>query len=547
MKTTIKTLTMTTLSLAAILTLSGCGDTTDELESTLNISESTSLSGVAVDPELVGATVFVDANENGIYDEGETTTLTDDNGAFTLAIKNENISKAIIVKNGVDKVTKEPFTGTFSAQLEGTKTSQNITPLTTLVHKYYKQNSTKTLEEVKAEVAAALKLEVSALDSNPMEDSELLKVAMQLESVAQMIDKNDDNTTYEDVYEKYAEHISSGITIDTLVSGVVDSEGLSLDDLEKEKVKSLYKSLTNIDTTSSLSSSVALSIDNVRDAIDKAEKSDDLDHDFANDESLLIHDDEMQDESDRRDKENEHTSSDNSSESHEKLDVTTMSYSELNDDIKYTLAYMWNEERLAYDIYNALGALNSDTKVFTNIAQRSEIKHISLVEDLVKKYDLNITNLVDYKENYSLAELQAFAPGEYSIGAIQDLYDTLFSKGEVSKQAALEVGCMVEVVDVDDLDKDIIIAQEANATDVVSVFEVLRSGSYSHYWAFNQNLINMGVSEGCAVLGDEYNKTGIYPQNENENKNEDSNDNKDGEMLENGEGNFPEGKGPREH
>lgn len=205
--------------------------------------------------------------------------------------------------------------------------------------------------------------------------------------------------------------------------------------------------------------------------------------------------------------------------SHEKLDVTTIAYSELNDEVKYTLAYMWNEERLAYDIYNALGALNSDTQVFTNIAQKGEIQHITLVEDLVKKYDLNITNLVDYKEQYSVAELQAFAPGEYSIDVIQNLYDELFARGKVSKQSALEVGCMVEVVDVDDLDKDISIAQESNATDVVAVFEVLRSGSYSHYWAFNKNLINMGVSEGCAVLGVEYDKTGIYPQNEKGNGN----------------------------
>ena len=36
---------------------------------------------------------------------------------------------------------------------------------------------------------------------------------------------------------------------------------------------------------------------------------------------------------------------------------------------------MGNEERLAYDVYNALYALFSDVKQFTNIASNSEYKH----------------------------------------------------------------------------------------------------------------------------------------------------------------------------
>jgi hypothetical protein len=60
---------------------------------------------------------------------------------------------------------------------------------------------------------------------------------------------------------------------------------------------------------------------------------------------------------------------------------------------------------------------------------------------------------------------------------------------------------MVEVTDIDDLDKFIITAQENNATDLVAVFDNLKSGSYNHYWAFDLALKNSGVTTGCCSVG----------------------------------------------
>ncbi|RLA72292.1 MAG: hypothetical protein DRG24_03355 [Epsilonproteobacteria bacterium] len=185
--------------------------------------------------------------------------------------------------------------------------------------------------------------------------------------------------------------------------------------------------------------------------------------------------------------------------------------SALNDEQKYTLAYMWNEEKLAKDIYLALNEVHP-AQVLYNIPTNSETKHQAAVEDLIKKYDINITNLVDYTVEYSEAELRAFAPGQYGITAIQDLYDVLYLKGTQSMQDAYEVGCMVEVTDIDDLDKYLEMAE--GVEDLMTTFNFLRDGSYTHYWAFDGALKNMGVSDGCCVLGDFYCKTAAeYPQN----------------------------------
>ena len=178
--------------------------------------------------------------------------------------------------------------------------------------------------------------------------------------------------------------------------------------------------------------------------------------------------------------------------------------SNLTEEQKYTLAYMWNEEKLAKDIYLALYDMWGQ-QTFYNIATRSETRHEEAVESLVQKYDINITNLENYEIHYSEEELRALAPGEYSVPEVQELYDTLYAKGSQSLQDALEVGCMVEVTDVNDLNEDIEIAE--GAEDLVLVFGFLRSGSYNHYWAFDRALKNIGVSEGCCSLGAEYCKT----------------------------------------
>ena len=182
--------------------------------------------------------------------------------------------------------------------------------------------------------------------------------------------------------------------------------------------------------------------------------------------------------------------------------------STLTQETKDSLAYMVNEERLAYDVYNSLYATHlangQEIKQLTNIATKSEATHIETVELLVQKYITDVSDFTNIAPEYVDTNLSNMPAGVYSIQAIQDLHDTLIAKGVQSKQDALEVGCMVEVVDINDLTTDIQLAQDSNASDVVEAFEFLRDASYNHYYSFDRGLKRMGVTEGCCVLGDEY-------------------------------------------
>ena len=193
----------------------------------------------------------------------------------------------------------------------------------------------------------------------------------------------------------------------------------------------------------------------------------------------------------------------------------------LTQELKDSLAYMGNEERLAYDLYMNLYSYfkenyNLKIRQLYNIAQRSESRHIATVQELVKRYNIKVSDLTIVDENVVNSNnmlADNMPSGVYDIAKIQELYDTLYAMGKESKEDALKVGCMVEVTDINDLNEYLKQAQDSNAKDIQAAFEFLREGSYNHYWAFDKGLKNIGVSDGCCSLGDAYCHL-EYPKNQ---------------------------------
>jgi len=190
---------------------------------------------------------------------------------------------------------------------------------------------------------------------------------------------------------------------------------------------------------------------------------------------------------------------------------STAGTSELNSTLRATLAFMWNEEKMAKELY--LGFYSRWSLMqFNNVATKSETQHQAAIETLLQTYDINVSDSNGETAHFSAAELQAYGSGVYADSTIQSLYDELSAQGEESAEAALEAGCRVEVIDVNDLDANIALAEAAGATDLVTTFTSLRSGSYNHYWAFDGALKQLGVTEGCCSLGADFCKTAeAYP------------------------------------
>lgn len=97
------------------------------------------ITGKAVDGYLVGATVCLDLNNNGVCDSGEPTTITDGTGQFAIPYSGDATGKMLLVQ--VTPTTKDqsrpagfqfPAGFTLSQVIQPT-TSQVVSPLTTLV------------------------------------------------------------------------------------------------------------------------------------------------------------------------------------------------------------------------------------------------------------------------------------------------------------------------------------------------------------------------------------------------------------------------------
>ena len=193
--------------------------------------------------------------------------------------------------------------------------------------------------------------------------------------------------------------------------------------------------------------------------------------------------------------------------------------SKISQELINTLSYMGNEERLAYDVYNALYD-KYGKKTFTNIATKGEYQHITLVQELIQKYklsdDVNFTN-VEEPLGYMNTAIEDMEPGVYDVSEIQGLYDKLMALA-TDETEALKVGCMIEVIDIMDLDHDIVLAEAEDAADIIEVFKILRAGSYNHYWAFDGALESQG---GCCPTaleilgGTECPTTDDYPKSNN--------------------------------
>ncbi|HET6496618.1 MAG TPA: DUF2202 domain-containing protein [Thermoleophilia bacterium] len=138
------------------------------------------------------------------------------------------------------------------------------------------------------------------------------------------------------------------------------------------------------------------------------------------------------------------------------------------------LVYMREEERLARDVYQELGAQYS-VRAFTRIAA-SEARHTAAVDGLLDRY--GVADPADPD-----------VPGVYQNADLQDLYSELLDQGDDSPVAALKVGIAIEELDIADLKARM--AETRNA-DLDKVYASLLRGSENHLNAFQRLLARYG-------------------------------------------------------
>ncbi|MBN2638569.1 MAG: DUF2202 domain-containing protein [Bacteroidales bacterium] len=139
-----------------------------------------------------------------------------------------------------------------------------------------------------------------------------------------------------------------------------------------------------------------------------------------------------------------------------------------------SLMQMREEEKMAKDVYLELYDIYG-LNIFSNIAS-SEQTHMDEVLKLMTAYGMS-----DPATNER---------GVFVNQDIQNLYNSLVEKGKKSLTDALEVGAMIEDVDIYDLQNFI---ASTNNTEIKTLYSFLNCGSRNHMRAFTSQLNGYGI------------------------------------------------------
>lgn len=142
---------------------------------------------------------------------------------------------------------------------------------------------------------------------------------------------------------------------------------------------------------------------------------------------------------------------------------------EISSTQKSQLLDLYNEEKLAHDIYEQFFLEHGYTP-FEHIMGAEEY-HMSRVAEVMTAYKLEVPN---------------YAPGVFGIQLYQDAYDEWLPKGLGDGQEACMIGAYIEEMDILDLMNTI--DNIAEQDDILALYEELKMGSENHLRAFNRFL-----------------------------------------------------------
>lgn len=154
--------------------------------------------------------------------------------------------------------------------------------------------------------------------------------------------------------------------------------------------------------------------------------------------------------------------------------INSLPYEDLSVEEISGMTYMYEEEKLARDVYLTLYK-TWNIKIFSNIAN-SEQRHMDALKLLLQKYDIPVPSDND-------------EVGFFSNTKLQQLYHQLVAQGEESPMDAVHVGATIEDLDIFDLEA--YLAQADNA-DISAVYQNLMKGSRNHLRAFVRHLNRYG-------------------------------------------------------
>lgn len=284
--------------------LSGCGSS-----NTTTTTATDTLSGLAVDGYLSGATVCLDTNANNVCDTTEPNTTTASDGSFTLDLSSVSLqvkqTAQLLVYGGEDIATARPFVGILKAPLYD-DANVNITPITTMLAAKVETNDDLDINAAKAEIAGALGITEAEITLDPVkaQNKELYKHALKIQKTIEVLVEavKEINSTIEDDsqdFEIITDQIAQGFTgatvdITTIINAIDFSviPGFENGELVKLIVTKVNEIIdTNTLTTQEDIQRISYLIENLRETIkqriEEAKRGGQFENGVFNEDSLI--------------------------------------------------------------------------------------------------------------------------------------------------------------------------------------------------------------------------------------------------------------------
>lgn len=139
------------------------------------------------------------------------------------------------------------------------------------------------------------------------------------------------------------------------------------------------------------------------------------------------------------------------------------------------LIHLREEEKLARDVY--LYAYSKYNLLIAKNISNSEQTHMDQVLQILNRY-----NLTDQSSS---------TEGEFHIEELQQLYDELTAKVDLSEKDALLVGATIEDLDIKDIQHFL---SRTGKDDIAAMYESLMCGSRNHLRSYNSQLEENGLT-----------------------------------------------------
>ncbi|MDD4651294.1 MAG: DUF2202 domain-containing protein [Methanothrix sp.] len=138
------------------------------------------------------------------------------------------------------------------------------------------------------------------------------------------------------------------------------------------------------------------------------------------------------------------------------------------------LLFIWEEEKMARDLYTALYEKQSDP-IFSDLA-KSEQSHMDQARAIMDEYGL----LIPEKDEQGVFENQT----------LQKIYNELLARGNASNEDALKAAATFEEISIIDLKKELYATQ---VEDVKAMYQGLLAGSQKHLRSYVRDLEDRNV------------------------------------------------------